>query len=87
MTIKWNKITEVLPEEGKDYLVWNGRYFFVSRAEFYHAADLEASGMKPKDPNWRMIMDSIGYFAEFGSKEYFNDKKIYWAELPVPPND
>ncbi len=83
MTIKWNKITEVLPVEGKDYLVWSGHYMFVSTADFYHEEDLlqsgASAGMVSRYKNIK------GYFSEFGNKSYFDDPKVYWAELPPPP--
>jgi hypothetical protein len=83
MTFKWNKVTEVEPEVGKDYLVWNGSYMFVSSAEFYNREELLHHGAG--DDLIDTLMAAKGYFAEFGQKHYFDEENIYWAELPTPP--
>ena len=83
MTIDWIKVVNVLPEEGKDYLVWNGHYMYVSEATFYRKEELIEMGASPEFVE--QLMGMVGYFSEFGSKNYFNDKKVYYVELPKPP--
>jgi hypothetical protein len=82
-SVVWNKVTEVLPEAGREYLVWTGRGMLVSDADFYdeeYLSNIPAS----------MIEDykkSVGYFQEFGHKYYFDDEKVHWSELPLAPGE
>jgi hypothetical protein len=84
MTTEWNKVTEKLPKEGPDYLVWTGHYMYVSCAIFYDKQELLQHGCGEEMVN--NLMEAKGYFSEFGSKSYFDEENVYWAELPKPPN-
>lgn len=82
-SVVWNKITEVLPEAGREYLVWTGRGMLVSDADFY---DEEFLCRIPQS----MVEEykkSKGYFQEFGHKYYFDDEGVYWSELPLAPGE
>lgn len=81
--MKWNKVTDVLPPEGRDLLVWTGTYMFVSDAFYFTDEHRENA---PEDVTAYMAK-SKGHFQEFGHKSYFDDRKVYWAELPKPPPD
>lgn len=79
MTTNWNKVTEVLPIEGREYLVWTGQHMFVSTAEFFGELPPEYDSLKEARKELK------GCFPEFGSKCYFNDDNVYWSELPLAP--
>lgn len=83
MEVKWTKVTEQLPEEGKEYLVWTGHEMLVSVAEFY---DEDTYKYVPVEHH-ESLRKSKGYFAEFGSKHYFDDKELQYTELPKPPRE
>lgn len=88
-SVIWNRVTEKLPEQGRDYLVWTGSRMIVSDAHFY---DIEKSRQLVSegivDKKWLQdIINSKGKFEEFGSKYYFDDPDIYWSELPLAPGE
>jgi len=81
MEVKWTKVTDQLPEPNVEYLVWTGTHMIVSYAEYYDSEDLEHIPQHLR----RQFIDLKGYFEEFGSKYYFNEKEVQYAELPEPP--
>ena len=84
--MRWIKVTDQLPEDGKSYLVWNGHYMFVSEATIFihdRLGDLASfMGQQWVDD---LVFKSKGQFEEFGSKLYFDNPKVYYTELPNPP--
>lgn len=93
MEVEWNKVTENSPPEGRDLLVWTGHYMMVSEAYYYDEkarrmyADmvLDPRVFNGSEKERLHYMNCRGYFQEFGHKSYFDNPKIYWAELPNPP--
>jgi len=91
--MKWNRVTEVSPPEGRDLLVWTGHYMMVSNAYYYTAEqrkeyanlaiDSRISGIN--EQNKLHMINCRGRFVEFGANHYFDDPKVYWAELPEGP--
>lgn len=81
--VLWNKVTDLLPEDGKNYLVWNGNLMVVGNAQFYsedtyslYASDIKEALTKIK-----------GRFIGEMDKFYFNDPNVFWAELPLAPGE
>jgi hypothetical protein len=91
--MEWHKITEKIPENNKSYLVWTGKEMVVSRAHVYdseykkqlnEAADFnEKINRVPGSCDHMRV--AVGKFADFGVHWYFDNPKVYWAELPEPP--
>lgn len=92
---KWNKVTELPPPEDIDLLVWTGSYMIVSSAHYYSEkqrkdyADMAiaCSFMVLSEREKLHYMNCRGRFIEFGTNHYFDDPKVYWAELPSPPTE
>ena len=93
--VVWNRVTEKLPEDGKDYLVWTGKEIVVSMAHVYdakHKQELSEAADLHEKINGRPgshdhMRRSIGKFADFGVHWYFDNPKIFWAELPLAPGE
>ena len=85
MITNWNKITDRLPIDGNQYLVWNGSQMYVSRAELYAEEYCKAMEEEVSKEYADMLRKSKGRFSDFGQKDYFDSDKLYWAELPLPP--
>lgn len=93
MSVRWHKVTKVLPPEDVDVLVWNSRRMFVSHAEIYSPETRKEYAKLADDPNFAYVREDIrnnwrnciGRFSEFGSHYDFDDEDIYWAALPEPP--
>jgi hypothetical protein len=87
--MKWNKVTEVLPPDGTDVLVWTGTRFIVSYAEYYGIEELSKNmvGQRHAEEIIASAKKAQGKFREFGGSYYFDDPKVYWAELPTKPED
>lgn len=94
-SVIWNKITEKLPEDGKTYLVWTGHEMIVSMAHVYDAARRKELSDLADDPAFvnqnealkKSLKSATGKFADFGLHWYFDNPKIYWAELPLAPGE
>lgn len=78
MQVIWNKVTEVLPPEGRDLLVWTGQYMIVSDAYYFILSNYQ-------DADRVRLTKIKGKFQEFGRNYYFDNPKVFWAELPKPP--
>jgi len=80
--MQWNRVTEKPPIEGKDYLVWTGYCMIVATAEYYNIEEM----LNHYEPELvQEITSSKGYFAEIGEKHYFDNPRVFWAELPEGP--
>lgn len=88
MAIKWNKVAKLLPPKGKDLLVWTGHHMYVSGAFFYTESYFDTIKEHHIPETFiENLRDAKGHFEEFGQKHYFDDEKVYWAELPQPPEE
>lgn len=92
--MKWHKVTENMPPEGQDLLVWTGHYMIVASADYYsdesrkNYANLAIdSRMAFSEKEKLHLINCRGRFSEFGQNHYFDNPKVYWAELPAPPSD
>jgi hypothetical protein len=87
LNVNWKRITEVLPEPGQECLVFNRGAMFVSSADFYDVAMLEALHKDANPDIFNSLKMVKGRFHDFGSNAYFNDPEVFWAELPAPPKE
>ena len=91
-SVIWNRVTETLPEEGREYLVWTGKTMIVSYP-YFNDPDMLADALQSvKDgflgaKYFEDLKNSKGHFMEFGSKYYFDDPKVHWSELPLAPGE
>lgn len=91
--MEWKKVTENYPPEGVDLLVWTGHYMIVSEAHYYDEQErkmysdmvLDPRVFKGSQKERLHYMNCAGRFSEFGTNHYFDNPKVYWAELPKPP--
>ncbi len=91
--MEWNQVTKVPPPEGRDLLVWTGNSMIVSEAHYYDErarrdyAELaiKCSFAVLSEKEKLHYMNCTGRFSEFGGNYYFDNPKVYWAELPEPP--
>lgn len=90
---EWHRVTEHSPPEDRDLLVWTGHYMIVSSAHYYddrqrkEYADLATGshvlGLTEKDK--LHLINCRGRFVEFCTNHYFDNPKVFWAELPKSP--
>lgn len=93
--VVWNRVTEKLPEDGKSYLVWTGSEMVISMAHVYddkkkkEMCELADSDfMIHQDEKLRDgLRNSKGKFADFGVHWYFDNPRVFWAELPLAPGE
>lgn len=73
--------------------MWTGHEMIVSTAEIYTPEDrerfreyVEQGAFKdPSESFKHSLLNNPGRFKDFGQSFYFDDPKVFWAELPKPP--
>lgn len=93
--MKWNKVTDKMPQKGQQVLVYTRGIMFVAEADVYSEKDREQMRVWANDPKFHGGNQAIrehwrtckGAFKDIGMSYYFDDPQVYWMELPEAPHD
>ena len=96
----WKRITEIKPEPGQEVIVCvlypsGSTNMYISTADFYDERQRAeyrtmAESLDPNNSMYRFkehYLNCEGRFSEFGQNNYFDEKNVFWMELPEGPKN